>query len=215
MPATPPDSPATEGDDMSGLSLGTILKGALIAGLAAAMTTAIFHLIVTEPLIDQAIALEETHHQEGTAEGEHQQPIVSRQAQKGGLVAGFLIYGLVWSLLMGIAYHAAHYLSYLLLAGQLAIPLASDPFGWGWDLFGTRDYEMDLGLISMKTVWTIAVVAIVAGHVISVTLAHVEALRLFPTRRAALLSQLPMLALMVAFTSASLWIMSQPIVELD
>jgi hypothetical protein len=116
---------------------------------------------------------------------------------------------------IAIAYHAAHYLSYLLLAGQLAIPLASDPFGWGWDLFGTRDHEMDLGLISMKTVWTIAVVAIVAGHVISVTLAHVEALRLFPTRRAALLSQLPMLALMVAFTSASLWIMSQPIVELD
>lgn len=116
---------------------------------------------------------------------------------------------------IAIAYHAAHYLSYLLMAGQLAIPLASDPFGWGWDLFGTSAHEVDIGVISMKTVWTIAVVAIVTGHVISVTLAHVEALRLFPTRRAALLSQLPMLALMVAFTSASLWILSQPIVEHD
>jgi len=46
-----------------------------------------------------------------------------------------------------------------------------------------------------------------------VTLAHIEALRLFTTRRAAMLSQLPMLALMVAFTSTSLWILSQPIVQ--
>lgn len=114
---------------------------------------------------------------------------------------------------IAIAYHAAHYLSYLLMAGQLAISLASDPFGWGWDLFGTRDRPIDIGVISMKSVWYIAVVSIVIGHVISVTLAHVEALRLFPTRRAAMLSQLPMLALMVAFTSTSLWILSQPIVE--
>jgi hypothetical protein len=114
---------------------------------------------------------------------------------------------------IAIAYHAAHYLSYLMMAGQLAISLASDPFGWGWDLFGTRDRPIDIGVISMKAVWYIAVVSIVVGHVISVTLAHVEALRLFPTRRAAMLSQLPMLALMVAFTSTSLWILSQPIVE--
>jgi len=53
---------------------------------------------------------------------------------------------------IAIAYHTAHYLSYLLLAGQLAIPLASDPFGWGWDLFGTRGRTIDLGVISMKSV---------------------------------------------------------------
>ena len=114
---------------------------------------------------------------------------------------------------IAIAYHAAHYLSYLLLAGQLAISLASDPFGWGWDLFGTQGRPIDIGVISMKSVWYIAVVSIVIGHVISVTLAHTEALRLFPTRRAATLSQLPMLVLMVAFTSTSLWILSQPIVQ--
>jgi len=114
---------------------------------------------------------------------------------------------------IAIAYSVAHYLSYLLLAGQLAIPLASDPFGWGWDLLGTRGRTIDLSVISMKTVWYIAVVSIVSGHVVSVTLAHIEALRLFPTRRAALLSQLPMLALMVAFTCTSLWILSQPIVQ--
>jgi hypothetical protein len=114
---------------------------------------------------------------------------------------------------IAIAYHAAHYLSYLLLAGQLAIPLASDPLGLGWDLFGTRDRGIDLGVIGAKTVWYLAVVAIVTGHVIAVVLAHAEALRLFPTRRAALLSQVPMLLLMLAFTMTSLWILSQPIVQ--
>ena len=132
----------------------------------------------------------------------------------GGVSGGQAMRAFALSFLpIAIAYHAAHYLSYLLLAGQLAIPLASDPFGWGWDLFGTRGRTIDISVISMKTVWYIAVVAIVIGHVISVTLAHIEALRLFPTRRAALLSQLPMLALMVAFTSTSLWILSQPIVQ--
>ena len=40
---------------------------------------------------------------------------------------------------IAIGYHIAHYLSYLLIAGQLIIPLASDPFALGWDLFGTRN----------------------------------------------------------------------------
>jgi hypothetical protein len=114
---------------------------------------------------------------------------------------------------IAIAYHTAHYLSYLLLAGQLAIPLASDPLGLGWDLLGTRDRRLDLGAIGAKTVWYVAVAAIVTGHVIAVVLAHAEALRLFPTRRRALQSQLPMLLLMLAFTMTSLWILSQPIVQ--
>jgi hypothetical protein len=41
----------------------------------------------------------------------------------------------------------------------------------------------------------------------------VTALRIFHTRRGALLSQIPMLLLMVGYTMCSLWILSQPIVE--
>ena len=49
------------------------------------------------------------------------------------------------------------------------------------------------------------------GHVVSVYLAHARALELFPRSRQALWSQLPMLLLMVAFTTAGLWILSLPI----
>jgi hypothetical protein len=34
----------------------------------------------------------------------------------------------------------SHYVSLLLTAGQFIIPLVSDPFGWGWNLFGTAGY---------------------------------------------------------------------------
>ena len=113
---------------------------------------------------------------------------------------------------IAVAYHLAHYFSLLLTAGQFVIPLASDPFGFGWNLFGTAGYKVDLGVVSPYVFWYGAVALIVLGHVIAVVLAHRVALREFGERRAALVSQLPMLVLMIAYTMLSLWIMAQPIV---
>jgi hypothetical protein len=57
------------------------------------------------------------------------------------------------------------------------------------------------------------VTVIIAGHVIAVYLAHVVALRLFGSRKAALVSQVPMVSLMVLYTMVSLLILAQPIVD--
>lgn len=114
---------------------------------------------------------------------------------------------------IALAYHLAHYLTYLLIQGQLLVPLISDPFGFGWDLFGTADYSIDLNVVGARFAWYTAVIAIVAGHMIAVWLAHITALRVFGDPRAALRSQYPMLALMVGYTAISLWILAQPIVE--
>ena len=73
---------------------------------------------------------------------------------------------------IAVAYHLAHYFSLLLTAGQFIIPLASDPFGFGWNLFGTAGYKVDLGILSPYVFWYGAVALIVAGHVIAVVLAH-------------------------------------------
>jgi hypothetical protein len=113
---------------------------------------------------------------------------------------------------IAVAYHLAHYFSLLLTAGQFVIPLASDPFGFGWNLFGTTGYKVDLGILSPYVFWYSAVALIVAGHAIAVFVAHLEALRLFGNQRDALASQLPLLVLMVAYTMLSLWILAQPIV---
>jgi hypothetical protein len=127
-----------------------------------------------------------------------------------GAVARLFVLSLVP---IAIAYHLAHYFTYLLIQGQLLIRLASDPLGLGWDLFGTARYRPDLGIVGARAVWYTAVAAIVAGHVIAVYVAHAVALREYRDRRAALRSQLPMLVLMVGYTVVSLWIIAQPIVE--
>lgn len=114
---------------------------------------------------------------------------------------------------IAIAYHVAHYLPFLLLAGQLVIPLASDPFGRGWDLFGTALHRIDVGIVDARFIWFTAVASMVSGHVVSIVLAHATAARLFDGSRLARRSQYPMLLLMVAYTLASLWILAQPVVE--
>ena len=123
--------------------------------------------------------------------------------------AGLFIFTLIP---IAIAYHLAHYLSFLVSALQYAIPLASDPLGRGWDLFGGATHFVRPGIVTAKTMWTVAVPAIVVAHVLAVCLAHLLALREFPGRRAALRSQYPMVALMIAYTMTSLWIIAQPIV---
>ncbi len=127
-----------------------------------------------------------------------------------GKLARTFVYSLIP---IALAYHLAHFLSFLLIQGQLATPLASDPLGRGWDLFGTVDYQTNLRIIGARTTWLLAVAAIVVGHIISVFLAHAMALRTFKDRRLALRSQLPMLVLMVGYTMVSLWILAQPITE--
>jgi predicted cobalt transporter CbtA len=84
---------------MTTAPLGTSFKAALLAGLVAALLVAGLHFVVTEPVIEQAIALEEMHSQaSGMPEEE---PIVSRDVQRGGLFLGFLIYGLTFAVLLG------------------------------------------------------------------------------------------------------------------
>ena len=122
----------------------------------------------------------------------------------------------VYSLVpIAVAYQVAHYYTLLLVQGQGIIQHVSDPFGWGWDLFGTAGYSIAPGLIGAAFVWYSQVALIVAGHVVAVYLAHLVALRLFEDPGRALRSQFPMLALMILYTVFSLWIISQPIVVED
>jgi hypothetical protein len=114
---------------------------------------------------------------------------------------------------IAIGYHLAHYFVFLLVQGQYIIPLMSDPFGWGWDLFGTAGYRVDIAIIGARFAWYTAIIAVLVGHMIAVYLAHQVAIREFGPRHATLRSQLPLTALMVAFTFISLSILAEPIVE--
>lgn len=112
---------------------------------------------------------------------------------------------------IALVYHVTHYYTLILTQGVKIVSLLSDPFGRGWNLFGTAGLFRAPFLPDLGTVWHTQVGLILFGHIVSVWVAHLEALRLFPSRRQALMSQMPMLVLMVAFTTAGLWILAQPI----
>lgn len=112
---------------------------------------------------------------------------------------------------IALVYSVTHYATLILTQGVKIVSLASDPFGWGWNLFGTAGLWRAPILLPMGWLWHGQVVLILLGHLVSVYVAHLVALRVFPTRGRALVSQLPQLALMVLFTVAGLWILAQPL----
>ena len=112
-----------------------------------------------------------------------------------------------------IGYHFAHTFSYLLVQGQSIFSLISDPFGFGWDIFGSAGNQVDLTVMTTKNAWYLAVTAIVAGHVVSIYLAHVVSERLFNHRLVARKCLVPMTILMVVYTIVSLTILAEPLVK--
>jgi hypothetical protein len=106
-----------------------------------------------------------------------------------------------------LAYVVAHYFSFLLLEGQLGLIRLSDPFGLGWDLFGTADWVVNLALISPTTIWYVQVAAIVIGHVGGVITAHDRAIAMFEPG-VATRTQYALLAVMIVFTASGLLILS-------
>jgi hypothetical protein len=109
---------------------------------------------------------------------------------------------------IALFYHLAHNSEHLLMEGQKIVALGSDPFGWGWNLFGTAEWTLP-PLVSLKTLWLIQVILVLMGHVYSLWAARGVAHRMFPSGRA-MSSQLPMLAIMILFSLMSLWLLKQP-----
>jgi hypothetical protein len=110
-------------------------------------------------------------------------------------------------------YHFAHYLPVFLVDVQYAIRAASDPFARGWDLVGTRDLPVVTSFVSdperVYAIWHSQVAIIVVAHVAGVVIAHALALRL-AGQRAATAGQLPMVLLMIGYTTLGLWLLSTP-----
>lgn len=106
-------------------------------------------------------------------------------------------------------YAIAHYFSLLVFDGQQAFVLASDPFGAGWDLFGTASRAIDYGLVGTTTIALVQLSAIVAGHLVAVVTAHDRAVRLFP-RGIAVTVHYPLLAAMVLLTVGAVGLVFAP-----
>ncbi len=138
--------------------------------------------------------------------------MIMQRIAHSGLSTRELALRFAYSLMpIALVYHITHYYTLILTQGAMIVRLASDPFGLGWNLFGTAHLLPKPVIPDMDWVWHTQVWLILLGHIVSVYLAHREALMIYAKRRDAVLSQIPMLLLMVAFTCFGLWILAQPI----
>lgn len=111
---------------------------------------------------------------------------------------------------IAIVYEVAHFALLLLTEGQRISIRLSDPFGYGWDLFGTASQTVNYGFVNFKLLWNVEIALIMLGHIASIYIAHMVALNIFNDVRTARRSQIPMLILMIGYTVLGLWILAQP-----
>jgi len=71
---------------------------------------------------------------------------------------------------LGLMGWVAFTFSFVFVNGSYAISVISDPFGWGWNLFGTRDYPWTPYL--PEVVPYLQVAALVVGLIFSIYIAH-------------------------------------------
>ena len=88
----------------------------------------------------------------------------------------------------------------------------SDPFGLGWNLFGTAHWQVGAGMVmgfdKAWMIWNCQAIAIIGGHILAVVIAHGLSFRLNGSR--SLPAELPLTILMIAYTVFGLWLLSTP-----
>lgn len=110
-----------------------------------------------------------------------------------------------------LVYSFSHYFTLILTQGVQIVHLVSDPLGQGMNLIGTRNLLRAPILLDAQWIWNIQLGSILGGHILGAVAAHDAAFRVFNSARAANLSQIPVLSLMIGLTVLGLWILSQPV----
>jgi hypothetical protein len=116
---------------------------------------------------------------------------------------------------IAFGYLVAHNLDYLLVNGQLLIPLAGNPTGraqWLPAPFDDR-YAIHRQPIPPWSIWYLQVGLIVIVHMAAVVIAHRRLAGQVPDGTRARRSEWPWTAAMVGYTMTSLWLLALPIVK--
>ncbi|MDQ1683713.1 MAG: hypothetical protein QOC82_450, partial [Frankiaceae bacterium] len=119
---------------------------------------------------------------------------------------------------IAFGYLLAHNLQYILVNGQLMFPLIGNPPGTeSWPIHlpypFNDDFDPNTTVLPNSVFWYIALVVIVAVHVIAVVIAHRHLRAAGADERAAKRSEYPWLVAMVGYTMLSLWLLAQPLTE--
>ena len=108
-------------------------------------------------------------------------------------------------------YHLAHNVSHLNMEGLKIVPVLSDPFGRGWNLFGTAGMKTAT-VLGMATVKDVQLAFILIGLAAGIFLAHRLSLRLYTDRSRAFRAMLPVAAAVLAYSYVNMLALILPMV---
>ena len=113
---------------------------------------------------------------------------------------------------IALFYHVAHNGMHFFMEAQHILPLLSDPFGWGWNLFGTAGKTYP-ALLPLHAIWWMQITMIFIGHLYGVIVADRIAHRLYADQPGmAIRSLIPLMVMMVIYSAFSVWLIAQPMV---
>ncbi len=112
---------------------------------------------------------------------------------------------------IGLAMHLAHNVFHLFAEGVNIIPILSDPFGYGWNLFGTANLNM-APFLTLESMKMIQMSLVVLGYFIAVYAGYKISLSIYE-KKMVFRSFLPFLFLMMTFTIFNLWILDIPMLH--
>lgn len=110
---------------------------------------------------------------------------------------------------IALFYHLAHNGMHFFMEAQNILPVLSDPFGWGWDLFGTAGNRYN-PLLTLKTIWWLQLILIVVGHLFSVYISDITTRRLYQDSKLYKRAIMPFMVLMILYSTFSIWLISLP-----
>jgi len=116
---------------------------------------------------------------------------------------------------IALGYHLAHFLTGALVNVQYFVFALDDPLQSGASLLGFSNHYVTTSFFNQRhtveTIWLVQAGAIVLAHMAAVILSHAVALRRFGSHKAAVMSQMPVAAFMVAYTIFGLWLLASPV----
>jgi ferredoxin len=114
---------------------------------------------------------------------------------------------------IGLLMHLAHNVKHLFGESYVAVPVLSDPFGWGWDLFGTAGLELS-SPFSIDLLTKAQYGLILVGQGFAVYVGYRIAHRVFGEKaNRFMLGLAPMLILTVAWSVFNLWVLNMPLMD--
>ncbi len=104
---------------------------------------------------------------------------------------------------VALFYHVAHNISHLNMEGLKIIPVLSDPFGWGWNLFGTEGWKVG-SMIDRAAILDFQFAVILIGLVTSIIISYRISQRLFAKERGLIMVMVPMILTIVVYSCISM-----------